>query len=248
MAAFKMPSNVADWVKQLSAPLDARIADRLGIVLLGVLFARGRRTVTSWLRAVGVGKDFRDYYYFLVSLGRQVELVADLLLRLAVQVIAPGERVLFAMDDTPTKRYGPKVQGAGIHHNPTPGPSGAKFVYGHVWVMLAWVVRHRRWHTLGLPLRALLYVRQNDLAKVPKKAAKFRTKLTMAAELIAWAANRLQSMGKALWVVADGAYAKRPVFQAAKQHRVVLISRLRKDAKLYDVPKPPKRRGRPLCH
>jgi hypothetical protein len=31
------------------------------------------------------------------------------------------------------------VQGAGIHHNPTPGPAGEKFVYGHIWVTLAWL-------------------------------------------------------------------------------------------------------------
>jgi len=36
-----------------------------------------------------------------------------------------GDHVLFAIDDTPTARYGPKVQGAGIHRNPMPGPAGA---------------------------------------------------------------------------------------------------------------------------
>jgi hypothetical protein len=244
MAAFQLPASVSTWVRQLAKPLDARLADRLSIVLLGVLFARGRRTVTSWLRAVGVGHEFQLFYYFLGSLGRHVESIAGVLLQAAMPVIAPGERLLFAIDDTPTKRYGPKVQGAGIHHNPTPGPAGALFVYGHVWVMLAWVVRHSRWHTIGLPLRASLYVRQNDMAKLPKKTPTFRTKLTMAADFIAWTADRLQGLGKALWFVVDGAYAKRPVFQAAKSHRVVLVSRLRKDAKLFDLPKTPKHRGR----
>jgi len=37
-----------------------------------------------------------------------------------------------AIDDSPTKRYGPEVAGAGIHRNPTVGPDGAKFVYGHI--------------------------------------------------------------------------------------------------------------------
>ena len=109
MAAFQLPANVDAWVQQLAKPLDARVADRLRIVLLGVLFARGRRTVTSWLRAVAVGREFPAFYYFLGSLGRQVESIAGLLARLAAQVIVPGDRVLFAIDDTPTKRYGPKV-------------------------------------------------------------------------------------------------------------------------------------------
>jgi hypothetical protein len=38
-------------------------------------------------------------------------------------VIVPDGRWLFALDDTPTKRYGRRVEGAGIHHNPTPGPA-----------------------------------------------------------------------------------------------------------------------------
>jgi len=42
------------------------------------------------------------------------------------------QRVLMAIDDGPTKRYGPKVQGAGIHRNPTTSPDGAKFIYGHL--------------------------------------------------------------------------------------------------------------------
>ena len=63
-------------------------------------------------------------------------------------MVGVGDRLTFALDDTPTPRYGPKVQGAGIHHNPTPGPTHAKFLYGHLWVTLAWVVRHPRWGTI----------------------------------------------------------------------------------------------------
>jgi hypothetical protein len=36
---------------------------------MGIVFARGRRTVTTWLRAVGIQDDFADYYYFLQPLG-----------------------------------------------------------------------------------------------------------------------------------------------------------------------------------
>jgi hypothetical protein len=96
--------------------------------MTGMLFAQGRRTVASWLRGGGLSDDFRRYYYFLGSLGRNVKYVAFLLLQRAVAVIEPGERLLFALDDTPTKRYGPHVEGAGIHHNPTPGPAAQQFL------------------------------------------------------------------------------------------------------------------------
>ena len=76
--------------------------------------------------------------------------------------------LLFGLDDTPTKRYGPKVEGAGIHHNPTPDPADQKFLYGHVWVTLAWLVRHPLGGAIGLPLRAWLYVRRRDVGKLPR--------------------------------------------------------------------------------
>lgn len=69
------------------------------------------------------------------------------------------------IDDSPTKRYGPHVEGAGIHHNPTPGPADAKFLYGHVWVTLAWLARHRAWATIAVPVFAKLYIRVKDLIK-----------------------------------------------------------------------------------
>jgi hypothetical protein len=249
MVAWPLPLELVLWIADLARPLHARLAWRLLPLLRGLLFARGRRTVASWLRAAGLGADFRRYYYFLGSLGRKAEWVATALLRRAVAVIVPGERLLFALDDTPTKRYGPHVEGAGLHHNPTPGPAQQKFLYGHIWVTLAWVVRHPLWGALGLPLRALLYVRQKDIPKLPRwYRVAFRTKLEMAATLVGWLADWLRPLGKVLWVVADGAYAKRPFLRAARAAGVVVVSRLRKDAALWSVPRPPrpgvpKRRG-----
>jgi hypothetical protein len=213
--------------------------------LTGMLFAQGRRTVASWLRGGGLGDDFRRYYYFLGSLGRNVKYLAAILLRRVVDVIQPGQRVLVAIDDTPTKRYGPRVEGAGIHHNPTPGPADQQFLYGHIWVTLALVVRHPLWGTIGLPLRALLYVRQKQIAFVQRwYGVTFQTKLEMAAELLEWFVDWLHFLGKTVWVVADGAYAKRPFLKRALAAKVVVVSRLRKDAALWTVPQPQRPRQR----
>ena len=106
MARSSFPIEVVPWVKSLASLLHATHAWRLAPLLWGMLFARGRRTVTSWLRAGELGDDYQGYYYFLGALGRKVKSFAGVLLRLAVQTICPGERLLFAIDDTPTKRYG----------------------------------------------------------------------------------------------------------------------------------------------
>jgi hypothetical protein len=245
MAEWQLPAELVLWITQLSQPLHARLGWRLLPLITGMLFAQGRRTVASWLRGAGLGKDYKAYYYFLGSLGRNVKFIAARLLRRAVAVIAPGDRLLFALDDTPTKRYGPQVEGAGIHHNPTPGPADQKFLYGHIWVTLAWVVRHPRWGVIGLPLLALLYVRQKQCALLKRLyGVTFQTKLDMAAEMVKWLATWLGYLGKKLWIVADGAYAKRPLLKAALAAGVVVVSRLRKDAALRSLPKPP-RPGQP---
>jgi hypothetical protein len=156
----------------------------------------------------------------------------------------PEGPLRFAIDDTPTARYGPWVQGAGIHHNSTPGPAGEKFVYGHVWVCLAWLAHHPSWNTLALPLRALLYVRSKDVPSLAKRYPwEFRTKLQLAAELVRWLTVWRVGIDKELWLAVDGAYAKRPFLQPVLAWGVVVFSRLRKDAHLRSLPPTERRRG-----
>jgi len=253
MGTWKLPPQVVSWIEQLSTPLHGRLAWRLLPLLAGLLFAQGRRTVASWLRAGDLGTDYRAFYYFVGSLGRATDAVASHLLRLLVRLLPLDEVLLFALDDTPTKRAGPHVQGAGIHHNPTPGPAEQQFLYGHVWVTLAWLAHHPRWGTLGLPLRAALYIRAKDREALPSRLRArfpFRTKLEQAAGLVEWLAGWLRHLGKTVWVVTDGFYAKRPFLRRAVAAGVVVVSRLRKDAALRSLPDPAPagRRGRPRLY
>ena len=213
-----------------------------------MLFARGRRTVTTWPRAVGIKDDFADYYYFLQPLGRKSKELALRLFTLLLVRLIEGQRVLLAVDDSPTRRYGPKVQGAGIHHNPTPGPAEQKFLYGHIWVTLSVLLRHPLWQTIGLPLLGLLHVRAKDIAKIPKQHGwQFRSKLELARGAVLRCAELVKTAGKTVWTVADGAYARRPFLWPLRTTGITVVSRLRKDAALRSVPVPAqtKQRGRP---
>jgi hypothetical protein len=235
------------WFARLASALDRRSAPRLAMLFVGAVLARGRRTVTGWIRAAGLSDRFRHCYTAAAAAGKKAETIAAYLVLTVVEPLLGGtERLTVALDDTPTRRYGPHVQGAGIHHNPTPGPAASPYVYGHVFVVLGLLVSHKAWGTMALPLLARLYVRKKDLPGIdPKHRPAFRTKLEMGVELLRWAERWLGLLKRPIWVVADGAYAKANFLKPAKGLGMTVVSRLRKDAALWTVPgpKPPGRRG-----
>lgn len=241
---WQCPEEWSEWSEWLAAGLHARNRWRLPVLLVGVLFADGRRTVTSWLRAVGITDDFDDYYYFLAAVGRKSASVATQLVLLVLRVLPLPERLLLVIDDSPTKRYGPKVEGADIHRNPTPGPADQMYLYGHIWVTISLALRHPQWGPLALPLRAMLYVRKQTIPFIPRgRGWRFATKLQLAARLVEWIVPLLKNAGKTVWIVIDGGYTKRPFLRRVlKLSCVVVVGRLRKDARLFDLP-PEARRG-----
>jgi hypothetical protein len=248
MTSSHTPAPRCQWFSALGRALDPRSAPRLACLFLGAILACGRRTLSSWIRAARLSDQFRRCYTTVAAAGRRTELIGAYLLRELVKpLVTNASRLVLAIDDTPTPRYGPQVQGAGVHHNPAPGPAGSPFVYGHVWVVLGLLVAHPLWGIIALPLLARLYVRKKDLGTIDRKhRPAFATKLELAVALMRWARCWLGMLGKPLWVVADGAYAKAAFLKAMRALGVTVVSRLRKDAALRTVPVPrPDRRGRP---
>ena len=228
-------------VSVLQAVMDRRIAFRLAIVVAGMLLADDRRTASAWFVAAGVQDDWDRFYDCLTSVGRTSGKLATAVLGLVVQKFAPrfGDRILLGMDDSPTSRYGRHVEGAGIHHNPTPGPADEKWLYGHNWVALAWLATHPLWGVIALPLRSMLYVREVDIPKLAEKYGwEFRTKHQLGVALLTWFMQSIGALGvKAkVWLAVDGGYAARPFLLPTLGLDIVVVSRLRKDARLFDLP------------
>ena len=243
------PDNWQIMIVAMCSVLHQRSAWRLNIIIVGIIFAKGRKTITNWFRAAGITKRYKAFYYFVGSIGQKTEIIATVLFEFMIKLVSKNQnRILMAIDDSPTKRYGPKVQGAGIHRNPTIGPDGAKFVYGHVWVTLSALARHKLWGTIGLPILAKMYVRAKDISFVPKDCKiRFQNKPQQAAELVKWAFGCCKHLGKELWIVTDGGYTKTKFLKPVINMGATIITRLRKDAALHRLVKPPKKRkrGRP---
>jgi hypothetical protein len=250
MSSWSLPEVLSTWIQRLANCLDRRLRDLLPLVFGGLLLTRERRrTCTSWFRAGGISDAFQRGYRVVGATGRTARAMAQsVLFDIRNSPAAAGStRIKLTLDDTPTQRYGPEVEGAGLHHNPTPGPANQPFLYGHVFVTLAWAVEPPQWGTISLPVRSELYVRQKDLAKLPpERNWSFRTKIEQAVELITWAGKLLANTGRAVWLAVDGGYANRAVIRAAREQRITLVGRLRKDARLRSVPgpQPADKRGR----
>src|SRR3954470_12488744 len=240
-----LPPFLTSAFAALAVWLHKRSAARLPLLLVGILFATGRRTVTSWFRAAGIGTDYRNGYTTVCAVGREARHMAISTLQAVRPVLGP-RRLLLALDDTPTARYGPFVEGAGIHHNPSPGPAGEKYVYGHVWVTLAALAKHKDCGTIALPLQAQLYIRAAHLDKLPPERRRpFHTKLDLAAQQLRWVLPWVDGHFEERWAVVDGGYAKKPFLRPARKDGWVVVGRLRKDAALFGLPlpKPPTRPG-----
>ncbi len=152
-----LPTNtkVCQWFPQLASSLDRRSAKRFVLLLVGAVLARGRRSVTSWIRAAGLSTRFRSCYIAIAAAGKTVDKISTQLLRTVITpLVKHSQRLTLALDDTPAQRYGSHIQGAGIHHNPTPGPAGSHQSYGHVLVVLELLITPKAWGVIALPLLA----------------------------------------------------------------------------------------------
>ena len=124
-AKVSLVGELADLTLGMSRLLDARIAFRLPIVVAGMLLAAGRRTASRWFQCAGVKDDWDRFYTLLASVGRGA---SSLMLPLVARIVrrfdpGPSGYWKLALDDSPTQRYGRRVEGANLHHNPTPGPA-----------------------------------------------------------------------------------------------------------------------------
>jgi hypothetical protein len=86
MTLSQLPTQLSAWLTDITAALDRRSAPRLLLLLVGALFAKGRRTVTSWFRPAGISTDFHRSYAALRAAGRRAD---SLSYRLPCAVLKP---------------------------------------------------------------------------------------------------------------------------------------------------------------
>ena len=88
-------------------------------LILGVLLAfHRRRTVPQWIQAAQLSDDYRQVFYHMSHIGKDHQKLSDEMLKIITTqlaaIIATAATIRLVLDDSPTKRYGSKVEGAGF--------------------------------------------------------------------------------------------------------------------------------------
>ncbi len=154
---------------------------------------------------------------------------------------AKGERleIIGALDDTPVEKQGTKFFGVGWHHKPYNNRK-EKTIWANCWVCFGLLFQFGTdW--IFFPISALLYVRK----KYIKNAGDFRTKLELGQQII-------DNLDLPDWIhlilLTDGFYGPKKNFAFKLLDKGIdIVSRLRRDAAIYELPPEDhsRKRGRP---
>jgi hypothetical protein len=225
-------------------------------IATGWLLCRSRPTVTNLYCTAGsslLGHAARHWTVYEKFFYRAVWSLSDVSRLLLTRVVVPLiDRRAMAMeaegeasaidlniDDTTCGRCGKHVAWAGYFKDASISNTLKTVVHwSHNWVIAAVTMRDKRWPqwVIGLPVLFELYRKKPECdASHP-----FLTRQQIAARMIRDTRDALP--GRTIRVAADGQYATGHVVQAASAAQSNLVSRLRSDAAIYQLP--PKRQRR----
>jgi hypothetical protein len=224
---------------------------------LGWVLHRGPATVTGIYRTLGdlADRHWTVYEKFFYRAAWSLEALS---LRLITEAVCPllaasgasdpqgGKPVAdLNLDDTTAARCGKHVAHAGWFKDASASAShrGTVIHWAHNWIVGAVTLRLPNWPLVrwALPVLFALYRKRFDC----DRAHPFRTRQALAARMVQ---RVVEAVPQVQWrIAADGQYATRELV-AGLPPGVNLVSRLRRDAALYELPparRPPGQRGAP---
>jgi hypothetical protein len=224
----------------LRPTLTAPSYGKLPALVMGWLCTTGRHAVTESLLVMGLSRrvDHESFHRFFSRGTWEPDEWGRALLGLILRLVPEGEPLRLVIDDTLAPHKGPEVFGLGTHLDPVHSTRKHKvFRFGHVWVVLAVLVRvpfsTRIW---ALPLLLRLYRTERATTKLGEL---HRRKPELARELVdivlTWTARDIH-------LSADSAYCNSSV-AGGLSPRVLLLGSMRTDAALTAAPIKPRKRG-----
>jgi hypothetical protein len=238
-----LPSELAPIILAFQPLMLNRTWEHALVLLVGAILAPGKRTVSSVLRIVGRQREqgFQNYHRVLNRAAWNPRQASAILLGLLIQRFAPQGRLLFGIDDTIERRWGPKIRARGIYRDPVRSSrshfvktSGLRWLSLMLLVPIPWA--QRIW---ALPLLTCLAPSERfyqERKRPPKTLLDWARQQCL--QLRRWLPDR------DLTLVVDGAFAALEFLAHLRLLSITCITRLRLDARLYEPP-PARRRGHP---
>ncbi len=204
------------------------------VVFAGWVLTAGAHAVTQALVVTDVARRLHhERFHRFFSRGTwRADAVGRRLFGVLVARLAPAGRLCLALDDTLAPKKGPAVFGLGCHLDAVRSTKRCRvFCFGHVWVIVALVVRvpfaARQW---AFPVLFRLYRTHRECQRT---GARYRKKTELGRELIDLVAGWVPE--RPLDVVADSAYCNATLTRGLPA-RVTVIGALRPDAVLTARP------------
>lgn len=222
-------------------------------IATGWALCRSRPTVTNLVCTTGsslLGHAAKHWTVYEKFFYRAAWSLPDLCRLLLTRIIVPlidrwamHSAIDLNIDDTTCGRCGRHVAWAGYFKDASVGNTLQTVVHwSHNWVIACLAMRDRRWPqwVIGLPVWFALYRKKPAC----DAAHPFLTRQQIAAGMIR--DTRAALPDRRIRIAADGQYATGAVVQAAAAAASNLVSRLRSDAAIYQLPPQRKRfkRGR----
>jgi len=228
----------------------SRSFDNFVTLVTGWICCTGRHSISRVILA-GLGRARRKHHSALYRFFSRASWLMDDLARVLLPLILDhilGEWVYVIVDDTLSRRSGPHLFGACMHHDPLRSTYGRGtragrqvfFAFGHNWVILSiWIPLP--WSAdrgFALPLLFRLY---RSKKRCPKKQYRKRTEL--ATELVQTLNSYLPAERRVM-VVTDSEYACETLVRSLPPG-VHFTGPMNMNAALYRPPQPRRGRGRP---
>jgi hypothetical protein len=240
---FKFPPEFSAIISVFSPSLSKNIFERASQLLLGCILTHGKRTVCSVLRTLGLKEISNwDKYHRVLSRAVWSPLkCARQLLDLLIKRLIKSDTLVFAMDETIERRWGPKIKARGIYHDAVRSSkshfvkcSGLRWICVMLLSPIPWAGR-----VWALPFLTVLapskryHLTQEKRHKV----------LSDWARQICLLLHRWLADFKCI-MLGDGSYAVLELLEDTRRY-VTWITRFRMDAALYDfLPKQSGKRSR----
>lgn len=235
---MELPDAMVAVVGAFAPVFSDRVWQHAQLLVLGAMLARGKRTVSSALRAMGLDdEEHFTSYHRVLNRARWSGLVASKILLglILTAFVAAGAPVLLAADDTVERRGGRKIRARGCYRDAVRSSRGHVVrCFGLKWVSMMALVRvpwsRRVW---ALPfVTALVWPDRKD--RVGRRAHKTSVDLVrqMMKQVRRWLPDR------AIVLILDGGFAAVNLALSCSACSVVMVSRLRMDARLFHEPAP----------